>query len=369
MNTRRNLLIIAALVVGLFMLALFARQNLNPTTLIDGRNVIFSDEYHLNEAVEGDLVVVARVIMLESGARVLGSVSLIGSDISVDGRISDNLTVLGEQIRLGEDSAVGGDASLMGSDTVVNGAIGGNILVQSDTTAFSPDLRAGGAITACADEITAPDAITIAPCPEEGVIQPFEPLIALRSATPPELSMFDPLVTLIGVVLWSITLTGLATIAVTAFPRQISHIEDAVRARPSRFWGVGIAIYALGVGVTLALITLLAIIPPIGLILLPVYLLALVILLALILCGLITLALVVGDLIVRRTGSNHVPPMIAAVAGSLVLSAGLAILVILPFGWLVDVLIVGAISSVGLGASMVTRLGTRPVTRTYFVQG
>lgn len=369
MHTRRNLLIIAAIVIGLIALALFARQNFNPAMLIDGDNVIFADEYTLNEAVQGDLIVVARVILLGADADVSGSVSLIGSDVTVAGRIEENLTVLGENILLNEESRITGNASLMGTITLVDGTIGGTLLVNSDITNLTGSLRAGGEVLVCAAEITAPDALTVAPCPEENAIQPFEPLLDLRRAAPSVTAALNPLVTAISVFVWAVAMTGLATIAVTAFPRHISRIEDAVRTRPRRFWGVGVALYGFGAGITLALITLLAILPPIGLILLPVYLIALVLLVALTLCGLITLALVIGDVIIARMAGSRLPPLVTAVTGSLVLSAGLALLVLLPFGWLADVLIVGAISAVGLGASMVTRLGTRPITPTYFVQG
>lgn len=370
MHTRRNLLIIAALMIALLAFALFARQNLNPTVLIDGDNIIFADEYRVDTPVEGDLVVVARVITVTSAARVSGSASLIGSDITVDGRVGDSLTVLGEQIRLGADSAVAGDVSLMGSDTVVNGMIGGAILVNSEIAVFAPDLVTRGTVTVCGTEITAPDGLTFAPCPEDSVIRPFEPLLALRGQMPtitaPTLSPLGTTVMLVG---WAILMTGTATIAVTAFPRQISRIEDAVRANPSRFWGVGIALYALVVGVTLGLITLLATVPPLGFIMLPFYLIAIVLLFLLDLCGLITLALVLGDAIVGRLSPNRLPPLVAAVTGSLVLSAGMALLIVLPFGWLADVLIIGAASALGLGAALVTRMGTRPFTPTYFVQG
>ncbi len=370
MNTRRNLLILAAIVIVLIALALLARQYLNPATLVDGKNVIFTDEYRLDESLDGDLVVVARVIALESSATVNGNVSLIGSEIIIDGHIDGQLTVLGEQIRLNESSVVDGDVNLMGADALVAGTIDGDILVNADTAAFTSQTQEFGTITACVDEITIPDAVSVAPCPEDDVIKPFEPLLALRDGSTLGLSVsLSPLGLTLSISLSAITLVGLATIAVTAFPRQISHIEDAVRTRPTRFLGVGIALYALGVGITLALITLLALVPPLGLLLLPVYLIALVLLLALMLCGLITLALVIGDVIMQRIAKNRLPPLVAAVVGSAVLSVGLTLLVVLPFGWLADVLIIGAVSAVGLGASMVTRLGTRPVTPTYFVQG
>lgn len=370
MNTRRNLLILAAVVIGLIVLSLLARNFLNPTTLIDGTNVMFTDEYRLDETVDGDLVVVARVIALESGAVIDGDVALIGSEITVDGRVEGELTVLGEQIRLNESSVVDGDVNLMGSDALVAGRIDGDILVNAATAAFTAQAQEAGLITACVDEITLPEGVAAAPCPEDKALHPFEPLLALRDGTGSGLSVsWSPLGLSLSLSLSVITLVGLATIAVTAFPRQISHIEDAVRARPTRFLGVGIALYALGVGLTLALITLLAVVPPLGLLLLPVYLVALVALVALMLCGLVTLALVVGDVIVQRVAKNRLPPLVAAVIGSFVLSAGISLLVILPFGWLADVLIIGALSAVGLGASTVTRLGTRPVTPTYFVQG
>jgi len=177
------------------------------------------------------------------------------------------------------------------------------------------------------------------------------------------------LVMIVLLVLGTLALTGMSALLVTFFPRQISHIEEAMRARPRRFGGVGIAAYGLAIGVFFALLLLLAILPPLGLLLIPVFLILSLLLFGLSVTGLVTLAVMLGDWLLRHTSKVPTPPLIAAVIGSILLSMGLAGIALLPFGVPISAVLFGAISSVGLGAALFTRIGTRPVGRTYFVQG
>jgi hypothetical protein len=127
--------------------------------------------------------------------------------------------------------------------------------------------------------------------------------------------------------------------------------------------------YALALGVFFAMTLLLATIPPLGLLLLPVFLLLLLLLVVLTMTGLVTAVIMIGDWLLRRMSRLPAPPMIAAVVGSLTLSLALAAIALLPFGFAINFVLLGAFSCVGLGASLFTRIGTRPVGRTYFIQG
>ena len=77
-----------------------------------------------------------------------------------------------------------------------------------------------------------------------------------------------------------------------------------MRARPRSFVGVGIATYALMLGVFAAVLFLLAIFPPLGLLLVPLFLILGLILLILCISGLSTLAVMLGDWLLRRNSSR-----------------------------------------------------------------
>ena len=153
------------------------------------------------------------------------------------------------------------------------------------------------------------------------------------------------------------------------FPRQISHIEEAIRTRPRNLVSAGLATFLLLIGLSAALVLALALLPPLGLVLLPLYALLGLGLLVLTIAGLVTLSLVIGDWLVKRAARAPAPPLIAAAVGSLAMAIVLTVLALLPFGLIISLLSIAAVSSLGVGAALLTRMGTRPLRRSYFVQG
>jgi len=85
--------------------------------------------------------------------------------------------------------------------------------------------------------------------------------------------------------------------------------------------------------------------------------------------GWITMALLTGDWLVRRFMRRTSPPMLTVIAGSLGLFLIWTVIGILPFGPLLGLVMVLVIGAAGLGAVIMTRLGTRTAARSYFVQG
>src|SRR5690606_8726217 len=144
---------------------------------------------------------------------------------------------------------------------------------------------------------------------------PFAELIALRSAAlgSSPFTAAPSVATLALVVFGALALVGTSVLAVTFFPRHISHIEEAMRARPRNFGGVGIAVYALVIGLFFALTFLLALFPPLGLLLVPVFILLGVLLFVFFATGTITLAVMLGDWLLRRFSRHPQPPLVAAV--------------------------------------------------------
>lgn len=369
MRASRNFLVFAAAVILVLGLAVFLRPQVAQHTTPDN-NVIFQTDYQLASVHTGDLVVLGETLLLSDESRVQGSAALIGDTVRVSGAVDGNLTAIGQTIILEDTAYVAGNASFMGENIRVAGRIDGSVTVNGGSLTIDPNAQLNGTISTCVGSVNSPQDIPIA-CTSPS-IEPFAPLIALRNSALPETFLSGGVSSvgmLFGVVFAALALVGTAALAVTFFPRQISHIEEAMRARPRGFGGVGIAVYALVIGLFFALTFLLAVFPPLGLILVPIFLLIALFLLLFSLSGLITLAVMLGDWLLNRSSRVPQPPLIAAVVGSAALSALVAVISLLPFGLVISFLLLGLVSSVGLGASMFTRIGTRPVGHTYFVQG
>ena len=369
MRTSRNFLVFAAAVILVLGLSVFLRPQVARHTAPDN-NVIFQQDYWLASIHPGDLVVLGETLFLAGESRVQGSAALIADTVRVSGVIDGDLTAIGQTIIVEETARITGNASLMGENLTIAGQIDGNVVVNGGSLTIDPGARLAGTISTCVGAVTSPQEIPIA-CTSPG-IEPFAPFIALRNSALPETFLsagVSSVEMLVATVFGALALIGTSVLGVTFFPRQISHIEEAMRARPRSFGGVGIAVYALLIGLFFALTFLLAVFPPLGLILVPVFLLLGLALLLFSLSGLVTLAVILGDWLLNRSARVPQPPLVAAVAGSVALSALVAVVALLPFGLVISFLLLGLFCSVGLGASIFTRVGTRPVGRTYFVQG
>jgi hypothetical protein len=167
----------------------------------------------------------------------------------------------------------------------------------------------------------------------------------------------------------SLTLSGIGALAVAAFPRQFSTIEEAILTMPRRVGQTGFLVFLLAIGVTAAVVIVLAAAPPLGLVLLPVFVIAAIVFLGMTVTGWVSVALIAGNWLLRRSSGNLVPPLIATAVGSVLLFLLWHVLTLLPFGVLVVLLAMAVLGSVGLGAALTTRMGTRTVRRRYFVQG
>lgn len=370
MNNRRYWFILILIVFVLLILGVLSRQwaqDFRPES-----RLTMTSDYLLNDTIADDLVVMAGNIVLESESRVQGDASLIAGTITIEGTIDGDLTTMGETLTLGANSHIAGDASLFGSDITLGGRIDGSLHISSDQLTLLPDAQIADTGNLCAATIidNRTDAPALTPC-EAPPFPLFDTLVALRQpvTTLNAAQWAAPSSALLTLVLGSLVLAGLSTLAVAMFPRQISRIEEAIRLRPGGLFGAGVAVFLLVFGLSAALIVVLALLPPVGLLLLPIYALAGLVGLALLIAGLVTLSLVIGDWLARRVVRVSQPPLVTALLGSLTLSILMALLALAPFGFIFGLVVLLAISSVGVGAALFTRLGTRSLQRTYFVQG
>ncbi|MDZ4766720.1 MAG: polymer-forming cytoskeletal protein [Chloroflexota bacterium] len=382
--TRIGAIIVGVLIIGVIV-TLIARAVLPFARATDAMSggVILEADYRLEGAIEGDLVVFGNTVTIPAGARVSGDAWFVADTIQIDGQIDGALTAIADTVIVTASGRIAGDAALMVDETTISGRIDGAARITGDRLTLSSTGQIGGTATACVDQIVGNAALL---CDRAALFAPFAALIALREGAAAGVPVMDwsaPLVTrnmtgALTLLAVALGMVGIAALMVATFPRQISHIEDAIRAKPRGMGGAGLALYGLALGISGGVIVLLAVAPPVGLVLIPVYLLLLVGLFAALFAGVVTLALVVGEWLTARLGGRSAerpnarggtPPLVTAAAGGAVLWLGVAAAAVLPFGVLVGGVMLIAVSAVGAGAALFTRLGTRPLRGSYFVQG
>jgi hypothetical protein len=297
------------------------------------------ESYTLSETVEGDLFITGTTIELTSDSHVLGDVSLVGEDITIAGRIDGDLTIIaGGTINLASSAEIQGDALLFGDNVLLaNASVAGDLDATGNRVELVEGTVSSGSLNLCTTDC--------------------------------QLPVMPPQATPINTLFLGLTLAGASGLAVVVFPRSIGRMEDAVRHDARKVAVLGFGVLLLAGGVTVVWLLLLATIPPLGVLLIPVFGIAMIALLVLAVSGWITISLMVGDILLRGVLKVTLPALVEAVAG-MALLIGLVIGVsLIPFGAIAMLPIVIALTSVGLGAAVSTRLGRRPQRGARLVQG
>lgn len=370
MRSRRVFAVVLLVVAALFVAAALARPALPRGPFIDTDNISVQERYTLDGAVDDSLFIMARTIVLEPGSSVSGDAAFVGDTITINGAVAGDLTAAAGELILGPASDITGDLIFIGSNATLDGHVGGDLTISGARLTVHPGARIGGEFAACVETIgdgrSSP--APIAPCGDLGdldALRAFGPAISLPATS----GAGTVALAALSVVVVSLLLSGLATLAVTLFPLQISRIEDALRARPRGQIVNGLMILLLLIGFGAGFVVLLAAIPPVGMLLIPVLFIFGVAFAVVVLAGLVTLAIVLGDWLLSRTAHGHWPPLVAAAVGSLALSLLLHLPILFPGGALVSLAGLAVLSAVAAGAALSTRFGTRSPRQSYFVQG
>jgi hypothetical protein len=376
MRTRRGLVILLGAFVGLIALANVARQSVSPPYLlnVDGEHVGFGQSYTLNKPTLDDIVAFAETINIQPLGQIDGDAALVGGTINIEGRITGDLAVMGDKLTIHPGAEISGDATLLVSEVVLDGQIAGVVNVRGDSLEIMDGAQLRDDVFACASTVAdaRTDARSVRPCSESPAVDNLEfDLDQAVIRLPVGVSISSPLSPLSGLVisvLGSLAFSGLAILAVIIFPRQISHIEEAIMMQAPRLVGIGLLLFLFVVGVTFAVLVVLSIVPPLGLILVPLYLLAGLLFTGMLLAGWITVTLICGQLLLRRFDLK-LPPLMMAVAGNFAIVIVWHFLMLIPLTRPLALLLLLALAAVGLGATALTRMGTRPLHKSYLVQG
>jgi hypothetical protein len=323
----------------------------------------------INVVVDEDVNVYRNDLLIEEEGRVNGNVTVFSGKVEVIGVIDGNLSVFG------------GDAN-------VSGTVTGNLVIFGGNLDLAPDARVdgdcfvGGAVrddsggASCAEVASGvlqnrpwsprPPApvVPAPPAPPAVPVPPVEqmevPSIEVpRRMTSPLARFFSGVSEAVGRSL----LMGILALVVTAvFPRQLQQVGQTVRERPAASGAVGF-LTAIAAPSLVALLLVVLAITCIGLLLYPaVFLLALVPLAALLL-GWVAVGERFGSWLLRALNRNDASLVTTAALGTALLTLGLGLLTLIPpfsFGGGFGVWIAGLIlAAVGLGAAVLTKLGTQ----------
>ncbi|MBI1279885.1 MAG: hypothetical protein GC179_17285 [Anaerolineaceae bacterium] len=369
-NVRKLLVFIAAIIVVLVIGSAASRVVLNRAAT-NNDAPIFTPDYSLSNIKADDLFVVADSAQLLPGSHVQADAALIGkNNVTVEGLVDGDLTVMGGSIQLGKEALVKGDAVLIGNKVTLSGQINGELNVIADTLTINPDALLKGSLDICATHFINEQNLDV-PIHKCGAdeLAGWQSLrdgsLATKVISGGEFSLSS----FIFNGLFAMGLAALSGLIVTIFPRRFGHMTEAIRTLPRRASRIGCLTQIFAVALVLGLGILIAVLPPLGLILLPILALLFIPLGILFVIGWMTMALLAGDWLLRRFAGRSTPPMLTVIAGSMGLFILWTLVGMLPYGPILSLVWAALIGTGGLGAAVMTRVGTRSPSRSYFVQG
>ncbi len=287
-------------------------------------DLVASRTYRLpsGEHVKGDLVVVAEKASLETQSVVQGDAAITARTVTLNGQIDGDVVIAAERLVLGPEALVRGDlvACARNVERAEGARVEGDLLEECNS---SPNLGVGQLLT--------------------HAWLSWQASWLLRAGS---------------VFFGALFFGALAALGAVLIPRPLACMAEAIQARPWHAATVGLLTLAIAAGLTVIYGLSLKLIVPV--VFLPVVLLGWLVLGMLSLLGWIALAAPVGRWVLRRLRHGTHPQMIAAAVGGITLALGLRVWSIFePVGWPVGLIVLGA-GSLGLGAVLLTRAGTKP---------
>lgn len=330
----------------LFLLALLVLALVLPFSVANaqgpgnGDKVIFGDNYTLasGETLNGNLTVLGGNVTLESGSTVTGDVAVIGGNVSAAGAIEGDLAVIGGNVTLESSAVVTGDVNTMGGN--LNQVPGAE--VQGEVI---KGFQFNGA-----DGIRIPGISGL----------PF-----LRPGAPPEINFTPSLPNnapgnwLLGYFLrglsaiaWAALMAVLGVLVAVLLPQQGGRVTTTVRESSLVSFGTGCLTSVLGVPILLLL--------AITICLLPLALILSLLLLAAALFGWVAVGWVLGQKAMQALRTQSSTPILEVVVGVVLLTLLWQMPGVIPcLGWFVSFGVGIVAGSIGLGAVLLTRFGTR----------
>jgi hypothetical protein len=288
---------------------------------LDDGHVVFSGEYRLEEGqtLDGPLVVFSGEATAQSGSRIKGDVVITSGDVVLDGTVDGSV--------------------IMTSGVLdINGAVDGDLVAFSGDVALGPEAFIAGDAANLGGDIDRAPGSTVQGA--DGAVS-LQPVIDIAT---PEISPWATLLMILGLSIMG----GLIAILVTAvWLEYVNRTADAAMNAAVPSTAVGCLMWVLVVPALSAFAFTCC--------LLPVTVVGALLLVAAAVLGGSALGLEVG----RRMGHafDRAPsPVSAAGIGGFLLALVTLVITMIPcIGWILALLV----SSLGLGAALLTRFGTR----------
>lgn len=298
-----------------------------PTAVLKGDRVVLGGESSVllneGEVLQGAVALLGGRLFVPQGAVVEGDVVVLGGSAQIDGTVKGDVGLLGGSVKLGQTARVEGDLVRLGGVLERHpGATVAGAAVNAAPFSLSAQIREHNAPSQLRDEAGP----------------------RLRSDDPPLRWLrliLDPFLALLGIVL--VTLFSVSTAAL--FPSNLAQATRDLQAYPLLSLGVG--------GLTLVAVPLLVVLLAITICLIP-FAFVLVLAYALsILLGWVVTAQLIGERVLIALGRPGASVLVRAAAGAVLL------------GMLGNAPVLGGLISfvsvaLGLGALILSRLGTQP---------
>ncbi len=274
--------------------------------------------------------------------------------------------MIGETVTLADNTQVGGDVAVSGSNVLIEGNVAGDLLVTADKLTIASDAVIAGEIFPCVavDRLSVGDR-PLANCNDVQQASLFAGVDTTVTATG---SGDNTAGRVMGAVLLAGILAALSGLGVVLMPDRLDQIEHAVRERAQDCFGAFAAALCVMLGLTALVLLLLAVFTPLGLAVLPIALILGVGFIGLGLIGLAGASLRVGQIATSRIAPRQ-PPVVIAMVGGVVLGLMFVIAALIPSLEIIAVVALGFIAATRIGGAILTRAGSRPFRRSYFVQG
>ncbi len=325
-NTIINAFTISFILI-LFVVKTVNAQSNNPPTISEDKLVLGNSFTLLKgQILNGDLAILGGTAVLDKDSQVNGDIAVLGGRLEINGNVNGNVQAFGGSIELGETALIAG--SLYNFSSTLSQSEGAIILGQQIAN-LPFDLHLGDNVNPIV--------------PDNQTVNSFS------------------FIQFIGGILFSIlqifSLSALALILVLIAPKPSNRVARAIIKQPFVHWGIGL-LTVLVLPILLVFLTITIVLSPFAIIGVLIFAIALI-------YGWINLGFALGKRLFGNKPTSMSPALEAAI-GTLILSTIARITALVPcIGWF----LVALVSLIGLGAIILTRLGTREYTISSPVRG
>ncbi len=271
--------------------------------------------------------------------------------------VSGDQVVMAYNIMLKTDSTVDGSATLTGQHVTMDGTITGDAVIVADRLEIGDQAHVVGDLIACVKQIEKSDSAQIdgefkEECTNSGSVSATQ-LIESGWASWRGSIFFRVSTAIVGSLLFG----AFAALISTMFPRPLIRMSESVYRSPFAASGVGFLTIVVLIGLTVIYgVSLLLVLP---VVLMPLMIVIWLVAGLLGVLGWVALAVPFGVFVLHRVGMDRQPRMIAAAVGGITLGLLLRVWSVFWFTAWIGLLGTIILGSLGLGAVILTRVGTR----------